>query len=103
MPKASINEHELNNMINEINHARSEKRVSRLFTDQQVNYLNEKYREHLDSDAPGQPKGISPSESEETNFSLQHPDSVEKDKQARYGVKHEFDDEQVGFLKKVEE
>lgn len=103
MAQSSITEQELNQMINEINHARSEKHLSKLFTSDQSNYLHEKYRTHLDSDAPGQPRGISPSEAQEVNESVTRPDPMERSLQGRYNIRHEFDPEQTEFLRKIED
>lgn len=103
MAQSSITENELTQMVNEINHARSEQHLSKLFTSDQANYLHEKYRTHLDPDAPGQPRGVSPGEAEEVNESVVRPDPMERNLQQRFGIKHEFNEEQAGFLRKVED
>jgi len=103
MSRAVITKDKFNIMMNKISHARSEKRVSSLFTDNQVNWLRQKYTDHMDSDAAGLPEGVTPTEAEEVNQAAIHPTPLDKIMQGHYGIKHGFDQEQLEYLRKVED
>ena len=97
-----ITQSELTKMMNEIHYAR-DKGGERLFSDHQRNYLTEEYNTHLDSDAPGQPEGITYEEAAEVNEEVRNPNPIQKDKQRRYQLKQEFTPEQMDYLRQVEE